>query len=92
MVNDSLMANVFRHNAQRRPDVLLTWYIHFFLYPANRITHNVLWQRKHQSTLCDSLHSAIDWPPCGRWQQTIGTFFCILFIGPSNCAIFAGGK
>lgn len=46
MVNDSLMANVFRHNAQRRPDVLLKYYIDFFLYPANRIIHNVLWQRK----------------------------------------------
>ena len=42
MVNDSLMANVFRRNAQKRPDVSLTRYIDFFLHPANRIIHNVL--------------------------------------------------
>ena len=52
MVNDSLMANVFRHNAQRRPDVLLKYYIDFFLYPANRIIHNVLWQRKPTKARC----------------------------------------
>lgn len=30
-------------------------------------------------------------PAAASHKQSV-TFFCILFTGPSNCAIFAGGK